>query len=177
LLKQSVNKTSQRTIYKINPVDNDIKILSFIGTGKASIIVTNSATISANQPKSGKNKKRIARLIIKKVAEPAKDLSKNFTDSVILPTIAANESAIVKINTAGTAISFLKMKNVTVADMNKYVAPVMCLLFSSSLRRGKNILSNNRPLCPCLNLKNSAIRNNIQIILQNTRICSRMRKE
>jgi hypothetical protein len=123
-----------------------IKILSLTGTGNASIIVTTKATANDNQPNSGKKNKRIATLITKKVNEPAKDLSKNLTDSVILPTIAANESAIVKINTAGTAISFLNMKNVTVAEMNKYVAPVMCLLFSSSLRRGKNILSNKRPL-------------------------------
>jgi hypothetical protein len=114
-----------------------------IGTGKASTIVIINATSSNNQPKFGKKRKRIPRLIIKNVADPAKDLSKNFRESVILPTIAANESATVSTNTAGTAISFLNMKNVTVADMNKYVAPVMCVRFSSSLRRGKNIRANN----------------------------------
>ncbi len=118
-------------------------MLSFIGTGKASMIVMINAISSDNQPKFGKKRKRIPRLIIKNVADPAKDLSKNFAVSIILPTIAANESATVKINTAGMAISFLNMKNVTVTDMNKYVAPVMCIRFSSSLSRGKNIRSNN----------------------------------
>jgi hypothetical protein len=96
-----------------------------MGTGKASIIVTSNAIIVANQPKSGKKSNNMTILVRKNIAEPAKDLSKNFTDSVILPTMAAKESAIVNIITAGTAISFLNMKNVTVTDMNKYVAPVM----------------------------------------------------
>jgi hypothetical protein len=70
-------------------------------------------------PISGKKTYNIVKLKMKKVTEPAKDLLKNLAESVILPTIAANESAIVNINTAGMAISFLNMKKVTVAEINK----------------------------------------------------------
>ncbi|MCK4558828.1 MAG: hypothetical protein KAV45_03520 [Calditrichia bacterium] len=94
-------------------------MLSFIGKGNASIKVTRIAITSDNHPISGTYIYIIIKLIKKKVTEPAKDLSKNLTESVILPTIAANESAIVNIITAGTAISFLNMINVTVAEINK----------------------------------------------------------
>lgn len=109
----------QITRYKIKPDDKEIIRLSFIGKGNASIKVTRIAITSDNHPISGTYIYIIIKQIIKKVTEPAKDLSKNLTESVILPTIAAKESAIVNIITAGTAISFLNMINVTVAEINK----------------------------------------------------------
>ena len=126
------------TKFSKNPVDNDIRRLSFKGSGNTSTRVMNKATIIAIHPSSGKIIISITRLIIKKVTDPAKDLLKIFAETVILPTIAANESAIVNTNTAAMAISLLNMKNVTVADMNKYVAPVMCFVFSSSLSSEEN---------------------------------------
>lgn len=110
---------NQINTYKIIPVDKDINRLSFIGNGNTSIIVTINAIIGINHPKSGTNRNNIIIFIIKKVNEPANDLSKILAESVILPTIAAKESAIVKTSTAGTAISFLNMINVTVAEINK----------------------------------------------------------
>ena len=101
------------------PVDNDTKMLSLTGIGNASISVTRKATTGTKNPKSGTNRNNMTELIKKNVNEPALVFARNGTDPVNLPTIAANESAIVKTNTAGTAISFLNMINVTVAEMNK----------------------------------------------------------
>jgi len=82
-------------------------------------MVNKPAIINDNHAISGTNKINIIKLTTKNAADPAKDLLKILTDTVILPTIAANESATVKISTAGTAISFLNSIKVIVADINK----------------------------------------------------------
>ena len=96
-----------------------IKILSLILKGSASKIVTRAATSNAIQPRSGKNSDIMHALVTKKVTDPDKDLEKNLPKSVILPTIAANESETVKTRTAGTEIFLLNIRKVTVADRNK----------------------------------------------------------
>ena len=105
--------------YKIKPVTNEINRLSLTPSGSASTRVTGTKTTTDSHPKSGINRITIPIPMIKNVADPDKDLLKNLPKSVILPTIAANESAIVNINTEGTAIFFSKIKKVMVAEMNK----------------------------------------------------------
>ncbi len=93
--------------------------LSLIPNGNASNIVTGSTTKSESHPIPGNKICTIPIEIRKNVAEPAKDLSKNLSEYVILPTIAANESAIVRINRAATAIFFSNKIMIMVAEMNK----------------------------------------------------------
>ena len=80
----------------------------------------------------------------KNVIEPVTVLLRNLLLPNFFPNIAANESAIVKINAAGIAVFLSKSMKINVNDTNKYVAPVVLFTFSFSRN---NSLKKNIKCC------------------------------